>query len=465
MTDLAPLHSDDAERSVLGGLIMRPALIKALDLAVLDFFAPRHQLVYQAIRNLDADGLAVDATTIADEIRRLGKLGVFGDDEGRAIGYIAGELQLHVPSAENTEAYAKILGRYAMKRQAVEVLGGLLHRLRSRDDADGDDVVLEAIGELQRIDLRVTDPTRALGDLMRDECRSIYLDADRQARGEHVGGMPSGIRLLDQFTGGFPIGSVTLVLGETGHGKSTYGMCFARAAVELANDRPLLFSYEDGAESFARRALAQDSDVPTQVIGRRSFRGAEAERVALAGKLGATRRRERIAAWRGQPVEELCRTVRRLRARGPEHGATSVGRLVIADYLQAIPKPTRRGISTPEAIGENHAALEDLAAQERIAVVVLSQVNDEPSRRSDDHRPQLRDVAGSRDPAKGCKLALGLFRPVMYGGNHDPHLGEVSILKNNQGETNRTIPVRLNLETHTIRDAPDDSSNARRYGS
>jgi replicative DNA helicase len=149
----------------------------------------------------------------------------------------------------------------------------------------------------------------------------------------------------------------------------------------------------------------------------------------------------------------LTRTVRRLRARGPEAGAKSVARLVVVDYLQAIPKPQRRGIGTPEAIGENAAALEDLAAREQIAVVLMSQVNDEPMRREKDHRPQLRDVAGSRDPAKGCKLALGLYRPHKYDASADPKAGEILVLKNAQGEAGVTVDILLDLATHTIRDA------------
>ena len=101
-------------------------------------------------------------------------------------------------------------------------------------------------------------------------------------------------------------------------------------------------------------------------------------------------------------------------------------------------------------------------AREQIAVVVFSQVNDEPMRREKDHRPQLRDCAGSRDPAKGCKLALGLYRPAMYDGSADVTDGELLILKNNQGETGVRVPIRLDLATHTIRDVPESAEREQR---
>lgn len=466
MTDsLATLHSPDTEAAVLGGLLLRPNLIAATALEVGDFFSPRNQAVYVALRSLDLDGLAVDAMTVSAELRRVGKAeSVGGSGDPSAMAYLM-DLSLRVPSADNLHAYAADLVRYARKRSALDALGSLVHRLRTDETAEGEDVVLEAIVALQRLDLREPDPTKALGDAMRAELRQIYLDATAQEQGRHVGGMPSGIRRLDAFTGGLPIGVVTLVLGETGHGKSTLAMTFARASLD-AGDRPLIFSYEDGHRSFAQRALAQESRVPTQVIARRSFRGSEARDVADFGGKAIGKRRERIAAWRGQSVDELCRTVRRLRSRGPSDGAQSVGRLVVVDYLQAIPRPMRRGISTPEAIGENAAALEDLAAREQIAVVVMSQVNDEPQRREKDHRPQGRDVAGSRDPYKGCKLCLAIYRPAVYDPSADEQAGEILILKNNQGESNRTIDVRLDLATHTIRDATSEAPAAeqRRFG-
>ena len=74
-------------------------------------------------------------------------------------------------------------------------------------------------------------------------------------------------------------------------------------------------------------------------------------------------------------------------------------------------------------------------------------------RREANHRPQGRDVAGSRDPLKGCKVCLGLYRPAVYEKGVDERAGEILVLKNNQGPSGLTVNVRLDLATHTIRDA------------
>ena len=90
MTDsLATLHSPDTEAAVLGGLLLRPNLIAATALEVGDFFSPRNQAVYVALRSLDLDGLAVDAMTVSAELRRVGKAeSVGGSGDPSAMAYL-----------------------------------------------------------------------------------------------------------------------------------------------------------------------------------------------------------------------------------------------------------------------------------------------------------------------------------------------------------------------------------------
>lgn len=453
MTDLAALHSDDAERSVLGGLLFRPALIGTLSIEVPDFYSPRHQAVFTAMRRLDADGMAIDPMTVSEELRRMGQAVAVGKgSEAGALGYVA-ELSLSCPSPENVEHYAKTLGKYAQKRAVVTALSEMLHQLKTSDMADGDDVLLEAIHRLQKLDTKTEDPSRALGDLMMDEIKAIQHDLDHD-RGEWVGAMPTGLHKLDQNIGGIPLGVTTVILGDTGVGKTTLAMKLASAARTLANDRPIFVSYEDAFKSYARRGLAQESGVHTMKIGARRFGEGEAKRVIVDGMRAAGSRRERIIRFRGQPMADVCRQIRRLRARGPEAGAATIGKLCILDYWQAVKAPPgRREMSPVEAFAENARMIEDLADEEDIAIVIMSQVNDETEKRKG--VPSLRDVAGGRDLVKGAKLVMGICRPSLYDPNADPTLGKLLILKNNAGETQRAIDVKLDLAVHSIHDTED----------
>ena len=54
---ITQLHNLDAERSVLGGLLLRPALIGSIALEVPDFFSPKHQAVFEVMRIRSTVGL------------------------------------------------------------------------------------------------------------------------------------------------------------------------------------------------------------------------------------------------------------------------------------------------------------------------------------------------------------------------------------------------------------------------
>lgn len=456
MTDLAPLHSPDAERSVLGGLLFRPALISVLPIQGDDFFSMRHQVIWQAMASLDAAGQAVDPVTVAEELRRLGKAGAFNaglaeDSTAGPLAYLT-ELALACPDPGSTERYAKILHRYAQKRATVSAVSDLLHTLRTSEVAEDEDVRLATIAKLQKMDSGFDDPGRYLGDLMVEETKAVQAAIDSDSP-ELSSFMPTGIAGLDSKIGGTPLGCTTLILGETGAGKSTVAMQLARAAVTIANDEPLVISYEDAFRSFARRGLAQDSGVPTQRIGSRRFRDGEAKKVIVDGLRNVGMRRERIYRFRSKSMAEVCQLVRRVRAQGPRRGGRTVGRLVIIDYFQAVRTP--RGMDKVEGYAENARLLEDLADEQDISVVIMSQCNDDARKR--DGVIELNDVRGGRDVANGCKLALGLYRPHLYDTKVDPTKGKLLVVKNNGGESGRNVAVdiKLELSIHSIRDAED----------
>jgi replicative DNA helicase len=445
---IATLHNLDLEASVLGGILQNPGILPRLELGVPDFFSPKHQAVFAAMRNLDARAEPLELGLLEVELRRMGRL--------EAIGGFAflGELSLRGPSADNVERFhVRELVGYRAKREVAAALSEALARVQSSESLTASEAMGEVLKLLGGIQLGSKNPMVRLGKLMLDEWGSVEHDLVAMDAGEHVGGMPTGLDKLDALTGGVPRGSVTLVLGETGHGKSTLAMSMARACADQAGDQPLVFSYEDGGRRFGQRGLAQNSGVATQTIRRRSFRPGEMRQLAQALKV-VGRRNELVGKVRGWDVTELCTLVRRLRARGPDAGSKTIGNMVIVDYLQAMPVPRARHVqSKREGFAEIALALEDLAADLDVAVVLFSQVNDEPNNgRNGDHRPTLRDGAEGRDAAKGAKLVLGLYRPSLYDTNADPMVGEILVLKNNDGEMRKRAEVYLDLATHTIRD-------------
>src|SRR3954468_3102989 len=71
-----PPHSLDAERSVLGGILIdNQAVDAALEqLTPEDFYRDAHRLVFEGMMALQEAGEPVDELTVSDQLRRTGSL-------------------------------------------------------------------------------------------------------------------------------------------------------------------------------------------------------------------------------------------------------------------------------------------------------------------------------------------------------------------------------------------------------
>jgi hypothetical protein len=115
MTDFSLLADLEAEQAVLGALLLDPhALGRVRDLvSIEDFCRENHGQIYRAALQLDGRGEPIDNVTLADEIGRLGVLEQVG---GRAR---LAELEERTPTAANVEHYARIVSEWAERRRQV----------------------------------------------------------------------------------------------------------------------------------------------------------------------------------------------------------------------------------------------------------------------------------------------------------------------------------------------------------
>ena len=114
MSSRVPPHSLDAERAVIGCLMVRPDTLPDVIDAGLDasaFYAPRHGAAFAAIIALANRGDAVDAITVADELA-TGAYGV-GPDANELVAATADT----IPSSSHAGAYARRIADTARLRR------------------------------------------------------------------------------------------------------------------------------------------------------------------------------------------------------------------------------------------------------------------------------------------------------------------------------------------------------------
>ena len=170
----ATLPSDvELELSILGGIIIKPAVLKTLDTEVDDFYDPRCRAVFGAMRNLEARGVAIDVVLVGDELDKEGKLEPIG-----GLAFL-GECGLRVPSADSVHHYAAALRQHRISRQAALDLAEIVLEIRQRRVA-GDDViarvraVYDRLAESQPVVPKIT-MGRAAQQVFEEACKAQEL--------------------------------------------------------------------------------------------------------------------------------------------------------------------------------------------------------------------------------------------------------------------------------------------------
>jgi len=112
-----PPHNPEAERSVLGGLLIDgSALHRAMDanLEPGDFYRESHQRIYQGVRDLDAKGEPIDWVTLSDILNARNELEKIG---GKS--YLSKLLEEEF-SAAHVGHYSKIVREKAVLRRVID---------------------------------------------------------------------------------------------------------------------------------------------------------------------------------------------------------------------------------------------------------------------------------------------------------------------------------------------------------
>jgi hypothetical protein len=111
-------YSLEAEQSVIGGLILKNDALPDVSnvLSLDDFYDKRHQLLFKAIQSLESQGQPLDLVTLNQQLQKDDTFNAIGG--GEYLGHLVG----NTPSAANIMAYARIVKKYSIERQAIALM-------------------------------------------------------------------------------------------------------------------------------------------------------------------------------------------------------------------------------------------------------------------------------------------------------------------------------------------------------
>ncbi|MFF8784742.1 replicative DNA helicase [Streptomyces sp. NPDC015125] len=431
-----------AERIVIGSVMNRPELIDELVDVVdpVDFTLEQHAWVWYAVDELRNEMVVGTAgispfaiSTRLQAMRASGRMPCVPLDAVTLSNLYGEGVGLH---AEHSAAR---VAEIAEANRLIS-LGIQAQQIGMAADFDRDTAIAAAQAALDGVvrDNQHNTPG-TLGDLLPFVFQRAVTPPDLSNR------IPTGIRDLDELTGGFAPRRLIIVGARPGVGKTTLANTFVRASA-VNNKIPTLFvSLEMGREELALCIVSAEAGVALHHLDKGNCTDTDMQKLhGVSDRLAeAPLHLDDTPHVTMAHLRNLIRTLIR-----------KIGlRYVVIDYLQLAQAP--KAESRQVAVSQMSRMLKLMAKEFDIPIVVLAQLNRGSEQRSD-KRPTIADLRESGSIEQDADIVILLHRPDMYEPE-SPRAGECDlIVDKHRGGARTTITVGAQMHYARLVDMAAD---------
>lgn len=416
--DLSTPAADlDAERSVLGSVLLRgqPALDEARDAGVVasSFYVPRHGSLFELLTRLESHGDPVDAVTVYSAAALDPSLNLDAE--------FLHSLAHFVPNPENVSFYARTVVERAQRRSLNQVLVQGLQRI------SGPSEVVEIVNAVEAGLLAAVQQRSPVWLQLGSEYDNFLETLEAVAEGRRASALSTGYLELDKLLGGgLRPGQMVVVAARPSVGKSLVAVGWSWHVATKLEQGVGLLSYEMTAHELTTRFLSLSTGVTMERMSDpRLLEPADWEKLREMREVLL-----RAPLWIDDSGEPNLANIRsRARSLARRHDL----KLLIVDYMQLIPSDGSRAENRQVEVQNISRGLKNLAAELRVPIVALSQLNRNPEQRQD-KRPALADLRESGAVENDADVVILLHRPDLAGAP-GAATGEVELIvaKNRQG--------------------------------
>jgi replicative DNA helicase len=426
-------HALDAERSVLGKLLLKPAHIAdvAGELNASEFYRSVHGDIYEHMVDLWRQGVSVDMITLSDSLRRAGKLDAIG---GQA--YLS-RLTDGLPVA-GLESHVDIVRDKARARALIQRAESFIASAHDGDEID--DLIEQAEAQIRDINRGVR------GGFIDGPALAGRILAAVQTWHSTDGpsGLLTGFSDLDEATTGFHAGDLVLLAGRPSMGKSQLAGQIAYHVAVRQRCPVAYFSLEMDPESIGVRMVCAETKLDLHYTRHGWLREHDQRRFT-----DALRPIEEGVLFLDEGVTvrvaDMRRKVRHLQA---QHGLA----MVVVDYIQLLDPPAgSRAGNRNEDVSAISRALKVMGKELKVPVLALSQLSRRCEMRPD-KRPIMSDLRESGALEQDADIVLFLYRPEVYEKS-DANAGQAELIIGKQ----RNGPLETIALTWTSRCVRFDS--------
>ncbi len=416
-----PPHSDEAEKSVLGSILIdKDAIVQVSEFLRPDhFYQNKHGDIYRAMVALFEAREPIDLVTLPQKLKSMKLLvGVGG------VSYLS-TLVEGVPSSANIRHYGEIIQGYYTRRRLIADSSFMIEM--SFDE--GSDIA----GILDNAEQKVFSLSQANLKQGFLPIRAILAESfDRldelAKKSGTLRGVPTGFTDLDNCLAGMQDSNLLILAARPGLGKTAFSLNVAQYASVVAKVPVGYFSLEMSKEELSDRLLVSQADIDAWRLKTGKLTPSDFEKLSEAMGILAEAPLY-IDDTPGISVLEMRTKARRLKS---EH---NLG-LIFVDYLQLV--RGRNLENRVQEVAEISQGLKNLARELKIPVVAMSQLSRNIEHRGAGSQPQLSDLRESGSIEQDADVVMFLYREDA----EDLSTVKLSIAKHRNGAL-RTIDLRF----------------------
>lgn len=412
-------HNLEAEQALLGAIMVRPDLLDAVrgSVEAEDFFEPLHGRIFQQALHLVDVGRALSPISLRPSFENDPAMAEIG-----GVSYLA-RLAANAVSLISAPDYARAVKELSMRRQAIAAMEEGIDRLFDTTDAGASVAGLieqteDALASVNRGD-RTRGGLVSIRKAVSDALRQID-DAYRSPDG--ITGTPMGVAALDSAMGGLHPGSLTILAGRPGMGKSAVAAAMARNAGR-AGRAVAVFSLEMAGTEWALRWITDEAWQPRAGIAYSDLARGRTSAGAVHRAIEAASRLNDLPIWvdetPGLSVQQMRARLRGLKRR-LERDGVPLG-LVVVDHLGLAEGSDKRARAY-ERVSEITKALKTMAKEMEAPVVALCQLSRDVERR-ENKRPILADLRDSGSIEQDADNVIFVYREQYYVEQREPAKG------------------------------------------
>ncbi|QCJ42567.1 DNA helicase [Bacillus sp. S3] len=260
----------------------------------------------------------------------------------------------------------------------------------------------------------------------------------------------TGIKKLDEVTGGFQGGEVTMVAARPSMGKTDVMLHFAKMA-GWAGFLPLVFSLEMPEKLITSRLMASTGGFNRGKMRdpKRMLSQSQKDKwFDVIGDLNETHLQ--IFDGAGQTIAEMRAKTRKLMHQYPNKKP-----ILFIDYLTLIQSGQLYGGNSHLQVTEISKSLKTMAKDFDCPVICLAQLNRSVESRAS-KRPMMSDIRESGSVEQDADVILMLYREAYYDKESENRSLEIIVSKNRNGPVG-SIEVKYNEDTGAIEDQKEQS--------